>query len=387
MFSPEQWLSGLDTATGARFRDTLGAAQKTVSKGVSSGRAQTTVRAWEKWLDFTNELGIDPFLEAFQDKVPILQVFIERVRSGELAANKNQIKSRSVEDYLRGVAQTFLAMGADDPRLNSAGKNDFRISRMYAAWKKIDPPANRVKPIPIQVIRRIAYIAANLPPDAHLLQATADMIIIGFFFLLRPGEYTDSPSDTTPFTWGDVQLSTGPLRLDLDTAPDARVLAALSAALTFTTQKNGVENEVIKLGRSGDPYLCPTLAIARRVLHLRQNNAPKHTPLGRVFTPNGVQSVTPNLITKTLRAAVSFLGSDLGFLPSEVTARSLRASGATALLVANVDTDVIRLLGRWRSDEMLRYLHLSAEPIMRSFARKMLQAEYTLVPHQLVPSH
>ena len=59
--------------------------------------------------------------------------------------------------------------------------------------------------------------------------------------------------------------------------------------------------------------------------------------------------MTPGLITSTLRDAVRFLGADLGFLPSEVTARSLRASGATALLVANVDPDVIRLLGRWSS--------------------------------------
>ncbi|KAL7535856.1 hypothetical protein ACHAXR_006783, partial [Thalassiosira sp. AJA248-18] len=64
-----------------------------------------------------------------------------------------------------------------------------------------------------------AYIAVILPPDAHLLQATADMIIIVFFFLLLPGEYTDSPSDTTPFRCGDVQqLSMGRLCLDLDTA-------------------------------------------------------------------------------------------------------------------------------------------------------------------------
>ena len=258
---------------------------------------------------------------------------------------------------------------------------------MLACWKKADPPANRVKPIPIQVIRRIAAITAHLPADAHVLRAVADMIIVAFFCLLRPGEYTDSPSDTTPFTFADVQLFLGPLRLDLRTSTPAQLMVASSASLTFTDQKNGVENEVIKLGRSGDPFLCPTLAIARRILHLREANAPGHAPLGRVFTPTGVHKVTPTIITKTLRDAVAYIGADLGFLPSEVSARSLRAAGATALLVANVDPDVIRLLGRWRSDEMLRYLHVSAEPVMRHFARQMLRAEYTLAPHQFVPSH
>ena len=382
-----RWLSGLDAAVAARFSSTLRSAQETVAQGVSSGRARATVTSWEKWLDFTTELGLDPFLQVFSDKVPVLQVFIARVRTGELAASGNQIKSRSVEDYLRGVAQTFLSLGADDPRLNSAGKTDFRIGRMLACWKKQDPPANRVKPIPIQVIRRIAAIAASLPPDAHTLRAVADMIIIAFFFLLRPGEYTDSPSDSTPFAFADVQLFVGTIRLNLASSSDAQLLTATSAALTFTTQKNGVENEVVKLGRSGDPFLCPTLAVARRILHLRAARAPGHTPLARVFTPRGVERVTPGVITKTLRDAVTYIGADLGFLPSEVSARSLRAAGATALLVANVDPDVIRLLGRWRSDEMLRYLHLSAEPVMHSFARKMLQADYQLVPHQLVPSH
>ena len=223
--------------------------------------------------------------------------------------------------------------------------------------------------------------------EEHIIQCIFRVCIIAFFYLLRPGEYTDSPSESTPFTFADVQLFVGPLRLDLTTSTDAQLLAASAASLTFTTQKNGVANEVIKLGRSGDPFLCPTLAVARRILHLRAAGAPAHAPLARVFTPTGVQRVTPTLITKTLRDAVTFLGVDLGFLPCEVSARSLRAAGATALLVANVDPDVIRLLGRWRSDEMLRYLHLTAEPVMHDFARQMLRAEYTLVPHQLVPSH
>lgn len=131
-----RWLSGLDAAVAARFSRTLRSAQEAVAQGVSSGRARATVTSWEKWLDFTAELGLDPFLQVFADKIPVLQVFIARVRSGELAASGNQIKSRSVEDYLRGVAQTFLSVGANNPRLNSAGKTDFRIGRMLACWKK-----------------------------------------------------------------------------------------------------------------------------------------------------------------------------------------------------------------------------------------------------------
>ncbi len=58
----------------------------------------------------------------------------------------------------------FLSVGSDDPRLNTAGKTDFRIGQMLACWKKQDPPANQVNPIPIQVIRHIAAIVAHLPP-------------------------------------------------------------------------------------------------------------------------------------------------------------------------------------------------------------------------------
>ena len=76
-----------------------------------------------------------------------------------------------------------------------------------------------------------------------------------------------------------------------------------------------------------------------------------------------------------------------GFLPSDASARSLRASGATALLVARIDTDTIRLLGRWRSAEMLRYIHFQTAPIMSDHAWRVLHADYTLIPNQLVPQH
>jgi hypothetical protein len=57
-----------------------------------------------------------------------------------------------------------------------------------------------------------------------------------------------------------------------------------------------------------------------------------------------------------------------------------------ALLNGGVDTDIIRLIGRWRSDKMLRYLHVQAEPLMQCHSALMLAGgNYTLHPNSAVP--
>jgi hypothetical protein len=258
---------------------------------------------------------------------------------------------------------------------------------MLNAYSKADPPPNRVKPIPVQVLRNIMFIAKNSDDPALVMEA--DMIAMAFFFLLRPGEYTATKSESTPFELKDVQLWLGCVRLDLISASDAEILASTFGAVTFDLQKNSVRGEVIGHARSGDLDLCPVRCLARRVLHLRRNNAAPNTPLATAFQDDGTTfSLAPAHITKTLKQAVTFLGpQNLGFLPADVSARSLRAAGANALLCGGVDTDVIRLLGRWRSDEMLKYLHTSAEPLMRDYARQMLSGgAFTLIPNQDCPS-
>ena len=355
--------------------------------GVSSGRATSTNTHWNIWNAYTTQLGFDPLLKAIEDKVPFLQVFSRRVRTGQLAANKTTVKSRTVEDYVRSVGQTYLAMGAQDPRLNTSGNMEFRLQRMLSCYSKQDPPPNRVKPVPVQVIRRIFAVAATLAADPQH-QCLADMIGLAFFFLLRPGEYALSPSDSTPFQLRDVQLFRGGQRLNLATASEPELFSATFASLTFRDQKNGVRGEVVGLGHSGDPLLSPPRILARRILHLRSHGADPTTPLCSYFIAPKWSFIKPSDITSALRTAVTFLGPSLGFLPTDVTARCLRAAGANALLCSNVDTDIIRLLGRWRSDEMLRYLHLQAAPLMSDFARRMLLGgTFTLVPNQLVPAY
>ena len=136
----------------------------------------------------------------------VLQVFLLRVRKGDLAKHRDAVHARTAEDYLRHVGQTFQRVGAPDPR-KKGDSIDFCLTCMIAAFKKADPPPHRVKPIPIKVIRSIAGIARLSSCTFSI--AVADMIMIAFFYLLRPGEYTASPSDTQPFNFRSVQLFVG----------------------------------------------------------------------------------------------------------------------------------------------------------------------------------
>ena len=54
-----------------------------------------------------------------------------------------------------------------------------------------------------------------------------------------------------------------------------------------------------------------------------------------------------------------------------------------AMLCGGIDSDRIRLIGRWHSDEMYCYLHVQAQPIMAGVAAIMLRGgDYRLnAPH------
>ena len=123
------------------------------------------------------------------------------------------------------------------------------------------------------------------------------------------------------------------------------------------------------------------------------NNAPPATPLSHFFHRGKWTFVLPADITLILRNAVAVMGQSVGFNKEDISARSLRAAGAMALLCANIDHDRIKLVGRWRSDEMLRYLHVQAAPVMKHFARAMItDGGFSLIPgrsvaNPLVPLH
>jgi hypothetical protein len=215
----------------------------------------------------------------------------------------------------------------------------------------------------------------------------ADMLLLSFYFLLCPGKYakTDNP-DSSPFQLCDVHLIHGGICLNTFTPLEANLRSATHVALEFTQQKNGVRGEMIGMGHSGVPQWCPVLAVIQHVLHFCLHRALPDTPLYS-YSADGVWcAILSTHLTQHLRAAAHAMGAASGTTATDISVHSLHSSGAMALLCTSVDTDKIRLLGRWRSDEMLHYLHVQAFPIIASLASQMLQhGHFALIPNTRLP--
>jgi len=84
-------------------------------------------------------------------------------------------------------------------------------------------------------------------------------------------------------------------------------------------------------------------------------------------------SVTSGHITQALRLAAAGVEGQTGIPFKKISAISLRSGGATALLCARIDTDTIKLLGRWRSDAVEKYLRTNAHTVTEGYSSTMVQ--------------
>ena len=269
-------MAALAPAARDAFRADYGAAMQACRAGVVPPRAKHRDATWFRWTQYCDGLGVDPMLSNVADPTIVLQVFAARYRSGELAPSGQITRSRTVEAALRAIGQTMASMGASDPRYTAQGHFQYRLQQQLRGYARLDAPPSRVKPLPFTVVCH-AYQNAITTLDFAL----ADLAIIGFYFLLRPGEHTHSnaANDTHPFRLCDVTFRIGALTVTADIRPLDLIPYATFATLTFTKQKNGVENEIVGHARSGHASVCPVLALIRRTLHLRQYQAPRDAPL------------------------------------------------------------------------------------------------------------
>ena len=368
------------------FLRDLSLAQQAARNSVSPKRAASQDRVWTKtWTPFCTSVGCDPLLLNVQDKIPILQVFATRIRDGRCSRSGKPVHADTVADDLFAVAKTFITMGAADPRLNSHGIIDGRLQQQIKGMRSIDPAPSRLQPIPFQLLQHAQAIADRASDS--LYTTMMDLIWIGYFFLLRPGEFCRT-NDNKPLCVRHVSLAINGRPLDLLLSSDRHLLQATTSAITFEDQKNRYKGEMIAHGTSGHNIACPTRALARLIVRLRNNGSNIDTPLClHTNTPSTSFDIASPMITEFLRLALASAPST-GLEPQKIQTRSLRSGGAMALLCGKIDTDLIKLVGRWRSDAMFRYLHAQTLPIVSNLANTMVaHGAFTLAPNATTPAN
>jgi hypothetical protein len=363
---------------------------------------QSRASVFALWTTFCHDHGQQPSLcdvPLPETRLSYLLVFGLRIRRRLSSQTGKSVRSGTVEDALLAVGQGITALGFPDPRKQAPGssRNHPLLASFLQALSAEDDPSTRSYPVNVTILRHLLLSAAAAvadPTQRHL----ADLCIVAFFWLLRPGEYllTSSAGRSEAFRLCDIAfLIAG--RLIPATAASLHDLSELHierAYLTFNDQKNAVRGEQISHAPTNDPDLCPCKALARLCLHLQSHGADSLTPISAVFDPHGIRHhATPALVTQALRRSATTLQSSTGIDPRLISARSLRPGGATALLCAGVEPDLIQLLGRWKSDAMLRYLRIAAHAHTTNFAQCMLAAgaytfapgTYTTATHQPLP--
>jgi hypothetical protein len=116
--------------------------------------------------------------------------------------------------------------------------------------------------------------------------------------------------------------------------------------LKLDNQKNGWKGVCVHQEANGEEFKCPVQALARRVLHLRNNKADSKTFLLSFFQNNACYDECREDISKGLKMAAAILQYPVmqGIPVDWVNTHSLPGSGANALSLAGyLDTQIQKM--------------------------------------------
>ena len=346
--------------------------------GFKYGRvASTTTKrdvCWTHWTNYVAPLQLDPFLQNtdYTTQVRAITGFAGRVRSGYYGRGR-QITAPAVNTAITAVGTTIaLATGHNPTKMVGAqDKLVPRLTQMLAGFKKEDPPTIKKLPIEVDIPEYISLCSLRPAATEHT-RATADLILIAFYYLLRVGEYTmkgvrNNTKQTIQFQLRHVTFFShdelGRLRQLPRTATDDMIMNAHGATLQLENQKNGWKGVCIHQECNGDAYHCPVKALGRRYTHIRRHTTNQQAPLSTFFLTPTTPNCTPrhvtdkDISTQLKLAAVALEYPSLKGIPIDrVDTHSLRSGGANALALCGYTDREIQKMGRWRSATFKEYI-------------------------------
>ena len=118
------------------------------------------------------------------------------------------------------------------------------------------------------------------------------------------------------------------------------------------------------------------------MVYLRCQRAPVQIPIVSYHNDTEWHVLKRKYLTDTIHASVCRIRRTVGIRPEEVSTHSLCASIVMAILIGGIDSNVIQIIRKWKSETMLCYLHILVESLTRNHAGTILTGRHynLLVP-------
>jgi hypothetical protein len=240
---------------------------------------------------------------------------------------------------------------------------------MIDGYTKEDPPTKKKLPVKANVPELLIDMGYGKSGSTHA-QAVGNLSLVAFYYLLQIGEYTvkqqrdrtKRAKKTIQFKLEDVTFfksdKNGTLRCLPRNAPYSLIMTAESATLKFDNQKNGWKGVCIHQEANGEAFNCPVKALARRVIHIRENGGDPKTLIS-AFYLNGIgYDVTGEDISKGLKMAATLLHYPMtrGIPIDHIDTHSLQSGGANALALSGYSDTQIQKMRWWKGATFKEYI-------------------------------
>jgi hypothetical protein len=239
---------------------------------------------------------------------------------------------------------------------------------MLDGYSKSDPPTRKMLPVEADVPNLLAEMSYGKGGSTHT-QATRDLTMIAFYYLLQIREYTvkgkknnTKTKQTIQFKFKDLKFfkksKAGTLVCLPNNAPTSVIMTADSATLKPDNQKNRWKGICIHQEANGESFNCPVRALVRRAIHLREHKAGGKMLLSSFFYQGNRYDLCGKDISKGLKLAATILQypTTRGIPIERIDTHSLWSGDANALALSSYSDTQIQKMGRWKGATFKEYI-------------------------------
>lgn len=281
-------------------------------------------KMWEKYL------AVSAQVEGMAQFVPISVQDLERFIAHLF---REGYASSTIRSHVSAISFRHKVRDSVDPAQSA------RIARVLQGCQNSRPSFNPRLPITPEILEAMCGALEHVIPEYRLRITVKAMFLLAFHAFLRIGEICVKQSEDSVkvIQRGAVQVP-------------VHCLGGGFMTITICYFKSNFEGRPFSISvpvNQPVPRLCPVLA-------LKQYLALPHQGLGPLFTYKG-RSFTKSFFAKLLKDVLDFLHLDTLLY----TGHSFRIGAATAAASRGVPDQVIKSLGRWKSDAYKQYIRIA----------------------------